>query len=431
MAQVNIIARERRALIGLESTFGTTPSGSFPNAMTEMVFQHEEMLVDGVNVEMLDVMDQRTRRQDAIAPVQGLQIATKYTAKSYLKAIPTAAILTGGGTVTDLSHRILLRHLLGSEHAALGTTVATGASATQFDATSAATLKKGTWILVDGEPTLITNIATATVTVSPALSATPSTADVVRNGYNYAPAETHSSSLAIQTAFAGSSAAQYTFNGVHCGFKLSLELGKLASLDIDGTAITFTGPSAQSIATTSVTDDMDAPFAWKDATVMLSTSALDRTTTIVCENLEIDLPNQWQMVREPSGPSTVNSVVNTAGRPRARLAGEAGGGGLTAGVRMSLGVEDDDPDRPVRSENPRKILETPVHHGSVSAHGQDRRAEGELFVGELPPGKGGQFGLVGARVVAAVEDLRRPPHGREAVSHLAHVRLEQADGYGG
>ena len=317
MAQINIIARERRALIGLESTFGTTPSGSFPNAMTEMVFQHEEMLVDGVNVEMLDVMDQRTRRQDAIAPVQGLQIATKYTAKSYLKAIPTAALLTGGGTVTDLSHRILLQHLLGSEHAALGTTVATGASTTGFDATSAATLKKGTWILVDGEPTLITNIATATVTVSPALSATPSTADVVRNGYNYAPAETHSSSLAIQTAFVGSSAAQYTFNGVHCGFKLSLEFGKLASLDIDGTSITFTGPSAQSIATTSVTDDMDAPFALRNATVMLSTSTLDRSSTIVCESIEVDLPNQWQMVREPSGAATVNSVVNTAGRPRA------------------------------------------------------------------------------------------------------------------
>lgn len=317
MAQVNIIARERRALVALESTFGTTPSGSFPNTPTEIVFQHEEMMVDGVNVEMLDVMDQRTRRQDAIAPVQGLQIATKFTAKTYLKAIPTAAILTAGGTVTDLSHRIVLQHLLGTEHAALGTTVDTGASATQFDVASAATLKKGTWILVDGEPTLITNIATATVTVSPALSATPSNLDVVRNGYNYAPAETHSSSLAIQTAFVGSSAAQYTFNGVHCGFKINLAFGQLASLDLDGTAVGFTGPSDQSIATTSVTDDMSAPFVMRNATVMLSTSTLSRASTIVCESIEVDMPNQWQMVREPSGVSTVNSVVNTAGRPRA------------------------------------------------------------------------------------------------------------------
>jgi hypothetical protein len=316
MAQVNIITRERRTLVALESTFGVTPSGSFPNIPTEMVFLHEEMLVDGINVEMLDVMDQRVRRQDAIAPIQGLQIATKYAAKTYLKAIPTAAILTSAGTVTALSHRILFRHLLGSEHAAVGTTVASGSSSTVFDVASASNLKKGTWILVDGEPTMITDISTATITVSPALSATPSNGDVVRNGYNYAPAESHSSSLTIQTAFVGTTAAQFVHNGVHCGFKLNFPFGQLATLDIDGTAVKFTQGN-QSVAVTSVTDDMSSPVTLKNAAVLLSTSTLDRTSTLVCESVEVDLPNAWQMVREPAGITTVNSVVNTAGRPRA------------------------------------------------------------------------------------------------------------------
>lgn len=319
MAQSNIIARERRTLVGLESAFGTTPASSFPNAMTEIVLQHDEMLVDGLAVEMLDNADARVRRNDAIAPVQGLQIATKFAAKSYVKAIPTAAILTVAGTVTDLSHRILFQHLLGAEHAALGTTVASGASATTFDVASAATLKKGTWILVDGEPTKITNISTVTITVSPALSGTPSNGDVVRNLYNYAPAETHSSSLTWQVAYAGVAAAQYTLNGAYGGFKLNLPYGQLATLDLDFTATEFTGPSDQSITVTSVTDDMSAPLVMKDATVLLSTSTPSRSTTLVAESIELDMPNNWQMVRDPNGVQTVNSVVNVAGRPRAGM----------------------------------------------------------------------------------------------------------------
>jgi hypothetical protein len=281
MAQTNIITRERRTLVGLESAFGTTPSGSFPNAMTEVVFLHEEMLVDGINVEMLDVMDQRVRRQDAIAPIQGLQIATKYAAKSYLKAIPTSAILTGGGTVTALSHRILFRHLLGSEHAALGTTVASGSSSTVFDVASASNLKKGTWILVDGEPALITDIsAVSTVTVSPALSATPSGSDVVRNGLQLRARgvalrrsrfRPRSSAPPRRSSFTTASTAASSLN---------FQFGQLATLDIDGTAVKFTQGN-QSVAVTSVTDDMSVPFTMKNATVLLSTSTLDRTSTLV------------------------------------------------------------------------------------------------------------------------------------------------------
>ena len=33
MAQSNVIAREHRALIGMETTFGTTPAGSYPEVM--------------------------------------------------------------------------------------------------------------------------------------------------------------------------------------------------------------------------------------------------------------------------------------------------------------------------------------------------------------------------------------------------------------
>ena len=51
--------------------------------------------------------------------------------------------------------------------------------------------------------------------------------------------------------------------------------------------------------------------------VYLSTSGFTRGTTLALEKLEVDFPNTWEMVRDPSATQTVNSVVNTAGRPRA------------------------------------------------------------------------------------------------------------------
>lgn len=328
MAQVNILERERRTLVALESTFGATPSASFPNTPTEIVLLQDGTPGGDAMVEMLDVMDARVRRNDAITPVQGLELASKWTAKTYAKAVPTANILTAAGAVGEFSHRILFQHLLGAEHAALGTTVATGASATTFDVTSAATLKKGTLIAVtiSGQPEVakITNIASSTVTVSPPLSGTPANGAVVRNLYNYAPAESHSSSLAWQVAYVGSSSAQWTFNGAHGGFKLNFPFGQLGTIDLDFTAVSFTGPSTQSITTSTVTDDMSTPFVLggargsNAALVLLATPlTFSRSSTLACESVELDMPNNWQMVRDPSGVQTVNSVVNVAGRPRA------------------------------------------------------------------------------------------------------------------
>jgi hypothetical protein len=320
MSQSNVIAREHRSLVALETAFGVTPSGSYPNALTEIVPQHDALHIDGLAVEMLEVNDARVRRNDATQPVQGLEIASKVMMTCYAKAPNTANILTSAGTVGSLSQCIPFLHCFGAQHMATGTTVATGTSATQFDVASAVNLKKGTWITVTiagvPEPTKITNIATATITVSPPLSGTPSSSAVVRNLRTYAPSESHSSSLTMQFAFAGDAAAQYTANGVACSMKLAMPFGQLITYALDGTAASFTGPTAQSIATTSVTDDMGAPFVFKNATVILRPT-LDRTTTVVCHSIEFDAPNQWQQVRDPGGVQTVNSVVDVAGRPRA------------------------------------------------------------------------------------------------------------------
>ncbi len=320
MAQTNVIAREHRTLIGMETTFGTTPAGSYPEVMTEIVPLHDALHVDALAVEMLDVNDARVRRNDATQPVQGLNMGSKVSMTCYAKAVATTNILTAAGTVGSLSQCIPFLHCFGVEHAEIGTTVSTAASETEFDATSVATLKKGTWITVTisgtPEPCKITNISTNTVTVTPALSATPANGAIIRNLRTYAPAEAHTSSMTCQFAFAGDSTTQYTANGVCASMKISTEFGKLLTYALDAQAATFTGPSAQAIATTSVTDDMSAPFVWKGATVLLA-AAPARATTLVCEKIELDMPNQWQPVRDPGGVETINSMVNVAGRPRA------------------------------------------------------------------------------------------------------------------
>ena len=92
MAQQNVIAREQYYRIALETTFGVTPSGSYPEALTEIVPQHDALHIDGLAVEMLEVNDARARRNDATQPVQGLEIASKVAMTCYVKAVPSANV---------------------------------------------------------------------------------------------------------------------------------------------------------------------------------------------------------------------------------------------------------------------------------------------------------------------------------------------------
>jgi hypothetical protein len=321
MSQSNVIARERATRLAIETIFGTTPSGSFPEAMTRCFPIGDDLILEGLAEEMLPVGDERVRRLDAIHPVHGLQIASKVGAlKCLLKATPSANQLTAAGAAGSLVPRILLKHALGTEHAAVGSLVATGSSATSFIVTGGegVNFEKGDFILVtiSGEPewTQITNISTDTLTVSPALSTTPSTSAVVRNLYNYVPAESHTSSLAISQAFVGDSAAQVTANGCYGDLTFDFpEFGKLAAMSLALTATSFTGPSAQSIGVATATDEMGAAFAWAPK-VYLATSVA-RATSLVCEGASVEFANSWELIRDPGATQTVSGVVNTGGRP--------------------------------------------------------------------------------------------------------------------
>lgn len=322
MSQSNILSREQAVYVALESTFGVTPSSTFPNTPTRIITT-DEIKGDGATREMLDVSDIRVRRLDAIQPVQGLEIASKVSLKTLLKRTPSASQLVNGASAASIAQRVMLRHVFGSEHAVEGSTIASAASGTSITVAGGdgANFYKGTIIAVEvaGEMewALVTNVSGDTLTLTPALSGTPTSTAIVRNLYNYAPAESHSSSVAVQCAYVNDANAQFAFNGAYGDVTFDFgEFGKLVTASYDLTAASYTtGALGYSVATGS--DDMGRAFALQPQVYLAAASSPTRGTTLVCEKFSVEFKNGWEMVRDPSATQTVNSVVNTAGRPRA------------------------------------------------------------------------------------------------------------------
>ena len=325
MAQSDIITRERATFIGKETTFGTTPAGSFPTKMVRAFPLGDGLILEGLAEEMLPVGDERVRRLDAIHPVHGLRIASKVGAlKMLLKSTPSGAQLDDNATPAtyELTPRLVLAHALGSQLANEGDFISgTASTTTTLNVTDGTRFKKGTFIAVqvgaEMEFAKITNISTNALTIAPALSAAPATGgEIVRNLYNFCPAETLTSSLTIQQAFVPDATAQVTANGCYGDVSFDLpEFGKLPSMSLALTATNFTGPSGQSFSVASATDEMGPPFAWAPS-VYLATSVA-RATRLVCEGATIEYANDWQMVRDPGATQTVSAVVATGGRPTA------------------------------------------------------------------------------------------------------------------
>jgi hypothetical protein len=283
------------------------------------------LILEGLAEEMLPVGDERVRRLDAIHPVHGLRIASKVGAlKMLLKSTPSGAQLDDNATPAtyELTPRLVLAHALGSELANEGDFISGTASSTVLiNVVDGSKFRKGTFIAVEVagqmEFAKITNISTNALTIAPALSAAPATGgEIVRNLYNFCPAETLTSSLTIQQAFVPDATAQVTANGCYGDVSFDLpEFGKLPSMSLALTATNFTGPSGQSFSVASATDEMGPPFAWAPS-VYLATSVA-RATRLVCEGATIEYANDWQMVRDPGATQTVSAVVATGGRPTA------------------------------------------------------------------------------------------------------------------
>ena len=321
----NDIARNFRTEIGEETAFGTKPSGSWPEAMDVLQLVHDDLHIDGFEQELLDVADAHVRRTGTVDAVVGQKRATTWRGSVYLKAIPTASQLTASGSSAQLSHRILFRHMFGTETVAAGSTVQNLSSTTSVIVGSGhgSRFTRGSWILVEVagelEPTMVTAISTDTLTVAPALSATPTTSGVVRQGYNYAPKTLSAKTGSLTLVKSFNSAVQARLLGACFTGKFNFpEFGKLMTLSLDGKAADWTAPGALSETTSAVSDDMGEAFAYKDSPLLFGDpSTLDRSTDrCPFEAFSVDL-SQSQEALMDGGASTQSQRgwQDVGGRP--------------------------------------------------------------------------------------------------------------------
>ena len=237
--------------------------------MTRIHAIHDEIAVEPTNA-MLDVLDERVRRDEAIDPVVGLELETPVRMSFNLKGIPSAARLDAGATPQAMAQRILYVHHFGVEFADEGGAIDTGASTTSLPLGTGqgANFTRGTWVKVlvsgSGSARWLRPSAPTRSPWRPPSPGAPADGAVVRQMYNYTRRASHSHTFTLQRAYAGSTVAQMTANGCHGRLSWTLpEYGELPSCAFEGTAIQWTGPSSQSISVARVDDTMGAPGVWR------------------------------------------------------------------------------------------------------------------------------------------------------------------------
>lgn len=331
MSQSNVLVRERVTYLAEESTFATQPSSTFPNTPTGTVMLGTDLGVDGFVEDMMENLDERSRRDDVLARVHGLRSGKVGPLRMELKTVPSASQLTSGTSAAALTPRILLRHHFGTETAGQGSTTSgtTIAGATSVTVQDGSRFTKGTWvgIVTSGglERAKIVNIATNTLTLQHGLVGTTANNAIVKNLYNYCPAESHAGSLTIQRAFVGDSAAQFVALGCYGGVKFDFpEFGKMASMVFEGECVDFAAATASSLATTAITDEMGSKFKFAPTLYLAAVGALSfSSSNVAFEKIAITHDNAWEKVRDGGATSgagnvtTVTSVVDCAGRPTA------------------------------------------------------------------------------------------------------------------
>lgn len=323
MSATTNLGRQRVTFIAEESTFGVLPSSSFPNVATAFTTTHDTLDVDALAVEMLDIADERTRRDNRPQPIQGLTIGSKVSFGFNLKTLPTASQVTGS-SIPTVSHRIPYRHHFGAEGVSYGTTSSgttiAGATTITGQAGWGAHVVVGSWLAIVTSSGLefrkVLSVSTDTVTLHAGLIGSTSNSAVIRGLFTYAPADLHTTTFTFQRAFENDSNAQYSINGCAGSMKWSLPIGKIGTVAMDAMATVFTGPSAQSLAVTAQTDDMGSPLIVQGPWYASLASAPSFSTRYPWISAEFVHSNSWVQVRDGGAVQTVSGMRNVGGNPR-------------------------------------------------------------------------------------------------------------------
>jgi hypothetical protein len=280
MAAIDIRTTDASSFIGIESTYGTTPS------MTRIYPVADSFEVNVEQTE-LDVDDESALLYDYKNPVVGLESCKpKFT----VYARPDATQLTQAASPATPWLGTILKAALGGEVTpAAGSNIVTGSTTTSLNVTDSEGSRLTAYVpfLVDvggvPEPTFATAIATGgnpdVATLGLALSTTPTAGEDIINTYTYYPTASNTTTFTLQHAYAGNSARQWTMNGcVATGLSIDVPRDGLIKIGVEAMGSVHTGPSAQSISVAYAADPMNPPFGVRESIFVLqSTSTTTRT----------------------------------------------------------------------------------------------------------------------------------------------------------
>jgi hypothetical protein len=334
----DFLVRNARLEIGEESAFQTAPAGAFPNVFDPLVISPSSLVVDGLTQTMLENADESVRQRDAKDRIAGLKSDGAKCGFAFdAKAVPAASFLTSTvtGGARELSHRLIYRHMFGTERVDAGSTVAVGGGTSTtvltVGAGHGARFATGTWIAVANNAgdarqwTRVEAVDVDELTVHPPLAAIPADGTVVWNGYNYAPSGSgatapNQKSLAIRRVFAAFSELQWQLLGCFgdINFKFPSKFGQLLSVACDFMVTNWANPSAAGYSAAVVADDMGAKAVFHQATLLVAArAALDRTSTRRYEGFDVQLPSKWDPIPDGNATQARNGCMQTAGRPAA------------------------------------------------------------------------------------------------------------------
>ena len=311
MAQQDLVNLTGSTLIGLEGTYGTTPSMTriFPRAGGTMV---PTQTIIGV-----DTLQEKLVKRDK-SP-RGYKAGTAgFTCDSYLDATR----LTSAGSASTTWLGTLLKAALGGESAAAGSTVTAGSSASSIVSASGhgARFPVGTVFLCDvGDvPEVVISKAVSTDTITPLfnLSGSPTNGQDIINCHNYYLTDTNTQSLTIQHALAQDSSHQWTLNGCAVtGLSVDLARDGRMSYAFSLNGSTWTGPSSQSISTAAATNPLSGPIPNINAVCLLQTLGTTTRTHVPFHSLSLSIELGNSLVQELGGSTQGTVGVMRSGVP--------------------------------------------------------------------------------------------------------------------
>lgn len=309
MAQANTVSKTAKSWVGVESTFGTTPSMTaiFPATIPDV----SGLVQDNVKVE-----DEHTRGFHHQKPIQGLESGE---VKFACNLKPDTTQLLDGGSAATPWLGILLKAGLGGEASGAGTTGAAASTTTTLKLTSATGFAAGTIIAAEVSNVLevakITTLSGTDATPWPSFTGAPEEGGVVANSYCYYPTQSNTQSLSFQHAKASGSTNQWTANGCITGLEFKAERGQLLQVMVTLKAASHTGPSDQSLTASAATDGMSSAVVMRDAYCYVQTTATLTRTHHPLHSFSVKLNQGDVHLEELGGVEGKTGVMRVPQRP--------------------------------------------------------------------------------------------------------------------